>query len=134
MLTFVASVFVFGILIFFHELGHFTVAVGETKSTSSALVLAQNSLPFPERKPAITCTSSLRRFVRMAGMDPNEKDEDDGRRFSTTGQRSGNFCRTFNELTGCPALSTILFSGNPGINRNQQSFRISRSKVWHPGW
>ena len=92
MLTFAASVFVFGILIFFHELGHFAVAkfVG-IKVHEFSLGFGPKLLTLPRGDTSYNLRAlPLGGFVRMAGMDPNEKDEDDdGRGFNrkTIGQR-----------------------------------------------
>ena len=92
MLTFVASIFVFGILIFFHELGHFAVAkfVG-IKVHEFSLGFGPKLLTLPKGDTSYNLRIlPLGGFVRMAGMDPNEKDEeDDGRGFNskTVGQR-----------------------------------------------
>ncbi len=92
MLTFVASVFVFGILIFFHELGHFTVAkfVG-IKVHEFSLGFGPKLLTLPRGETSyILRIFPLGGFVRMAGMDPNEKDEEDdvrGFNSKTVGQR-----------------------------------------------
>lgn len=93
MVTFIASVFVFGMLIFFHELGHFMVAklVG--------IKVHEFSLGFGPKLFGILrgeTSYNLRAlplggFVRMAGMDPNEeedeKDEERGFNKKTIGQR-----------------------------------------------
>ncbi len=67
MTTFWASILVFGMLIFFHELGHFAIAklVGFTRKETT-----YNMRLFP-----------LGGFVRMAGMDPDEEEEEDGTGF-----------------------------------------------------
>lgn len=93
MLTFVASVFVFGLLVFFHELGHFFVAklVG--------IKVIEFSLGFGPKIAGVPGTETqynlrllpLGGFVRMAGMEPNEElDEGDelrGFNKKTIGQR-----------------------------------------------
>jgi len=92
MLTFVASVFVFGMLIIFHELGHFTVA------KMVGIKVHEFSLGFGPKLVGILrgeTSYNLRAlplggFVRMAGMDPKEEEaEDDERGFNkkTVGQR-----------------------------------------------
>ncbi|NLI11959.1 MAG: RIP metalloprotease RseP [Peptococcaceae bacterium] len=75
MLTAVASIFVFGLLIFFHEFGHFMIAklVG--------IKVYEFSLGFGPKLitvPGADTTYNLRLlplggFVRMAGMEPNEE-------------------------------------------------------------
>ncbi|TEB10171.1 RIP metalloprotease RseP [Pelotomaculum propionicicum] len=75
MLTAVASIFVFGLLIFFHEFGHFMIAklVG--------IKVYEFSLSFGPKLitvPGADTTYNLRLlplggFVRMAGMEPNEE-------------------------------------------------------------
>lgn len=93
MLTFIASVFVFGMLIFFHELGHFMVAklVG--------IKVHEFSLGFGPKLFGILRGETfynlralpLGGFVRMAGMDPkeeeNEQAEERGFNKKTIGQR-----------------------------------------------
>lgn len=92
MLTFIASVFVFGMLVIFHELGHFSIAklVG--------IKVYEFSLGFgPKLFGALKgeTTYNLRAlplggFVRMAGMDPNEEgfiDDERGFNKKTVGQR-----------------------------------------------
>ena len=78
MLTFIASVFVFGLLIVFHEFGHFVVAkiVG--------IKVNEFSLGFGPKILTATggeTTYNLRLFplggfVNMAGMDPNEETDE----------------------------------------------------------
>lgn len=93
MLTFVASIFVFGMLIFFHELGHFTVAklVGiKVHEFSLGFGPKLFSLPVGETSYNLRAFP-LGGFVRMAGMDPNdeedEKDDERGFNKKTIGQR-----------------------------------------------
>jgi regulator of sigma E protease len=71
MLTFVASIFVFGILIFFHELGHFAVAkfVG-IKVHEFSLGFGPKLLTLPKGDTSYNLRIlPLGGFVRMAGMD-----------------------------------------------------------------
>jgi len=78
MLTLVASVFVFGLLVFFHELGHFSVAkiVG--------IKVTEFSIGFGPKLAGVTRGETLYTvrllplggFTRMAGMDPNEAGEE----------------------------------------------------------
>lgn len=78
MLTFIASVFVFGMLIFFHELGHFTVAklVG-IKVHEFSLGFGPKLLAIPVGETSYNLRAlPLGGFVRMAGMDPNEEDDE----------------------------------------------------------
>lgn len=78
MQTFIASVVVFGLLIFFHELGHFTVA------KLSGVKVYEFSLGFGPRLVGINGKETnynlrllpLGGFVRMAGMDPGDDDEE----------------------------------------------------------
>jgi regulator of sigma E protease len=92
MLTFIASIFVFGILIFFHELGHFLVA------KLFGVKVHEFSMGFGPKIMVISRGETLYNlralplggFVRMAGMDPSEKEEDDEERGfnkKTIGQR-----------------------------------------------
>lgn len=91
MLTFIASVIIFGVLIFFHELGHFSIAklVG--------IKVGEFSLGFGPKLLSLTKGETvynlrafpLGGFVNMAGMDPSEEDVEEGRGFNskTVGQR-----------------------------------------------
>ncbi|MEG6615728.1 RIP metalloprotease RseP [Peptococcaceae bacterium 1198_IL3148] len=95
MQTFIASVFVFGILIFFHELGHFAVA------KAVGIRVYEFSLGFGNKIFGFNrggTDYSVRLFplggyVRMAGMDPEEDEkerdykEDEGFNSKTVGQR-----------------------------------------------
>ncbi len=90
--TFLASVIVFGLLIFFHELGHFMVAklVG-IKVQEFSLGFGPKLLSLPRGETTYSLRAfPLGGFVRMAGMDPDEeKDADEERGFNrkTVGQR-----------------------------------------------
>ncbi|WP_347490853.1 RIP metalloprotease RseP [Desulfoscipio sp. XC116] len=83
MATFWASVFVFGILIFFHELGHFAVA------KAVGIKVHEFSLGFGPRLLGLNRQGTdynlrlfpLGGFVRMAGMDPEEEDVEEGKGF-----------------------------------------------------
>lgn len=93
MLTFIASVFVFGMLIFFHELGHFMVAklVG-IKVHEFSLGFGPKLFGIPRGETSYNLRAlPLGGFVRMAGMDPNEeedeKDAERGFNKKTIGQR-----------------------------------------------
>lgn len=82
--TFWASIVVFGVLIFFHELGHFAVA----KAVN--IKVHEFSLGFGPRIAGLTrgeTTYNLRLlplggFVRMAGMNPEEDEVEDERGFN----------------------------------------------------
>ncbi|OPY59075.1 MAG: Regulator of sigma-W protease RasP [Pelotomaculum sp. PtaU1.Bin035] len=92
MLTFIASVFVFGMLILFHELGHFTVAkLAGVKVYEFSLGFGPKLFSIPRGETSYNLrVLPLGGFVRMAGMDPNEEEiEDDERSFNkkTIGQR-----------------------------------------------
>ncbi|AEF94359.1 membrane-associated zinc metalloprotease [Desulfotomaculum nigrificans CO-1-SRB] len=77
MQTFIASVVVFGLLIFFHELGHFLMA------KKVGIMVHEFSLGFGPKILGISRGETkynlrllpLGGFVRMAGMDPNEEDD-----------------------------------------------------------
>lgn len=93
MLTFMASVFVFGMIIFFHELGHFLVAklVG-VKVYEFSMGFGPKLLSFSKGETFYNLRAlPIGGFVRMAGMDPNQQgdEEDDERGFNkkTVGQR-----------------------------------------------
>jgi len=77
MQTFIASVIVFGLLIFFHEMGHFLVA------KRVGILVHEFSLGFGPKLFGIHRGETrynlrlfpLGGFVRMAGMDPNEEED-----------------------------------------------------------
>lgn len=79
MLTFAASVFVFGLLVLFHELGHFIVA------KMAGVKVHEFSVGFGPRLLGVLKGETsynvrlfpLGGFVRMAGMDPREEQEAD---------------------------------------------------------
>ncbi|HBV98859.1 MAG: peptidase [Peptococcaceae bacterium BICA1-7] len=76
--TFLASIIVFGLLIFFHELGHFAVAkmVG-IKVHEFSLGFGPKIISLPRGETAYNLRLlPLGGFVRMAGMDPSEEEED----------------------------------------------------------
>jgi regulator of sigma E protease len=78
MLTFIASVFVFGLLIFFHEFGHFIVAkmVG-IKVNEFSLGFGPKILSVAGGETAYNLRLfPLGGFVSMAGMDPNEETDE----------------------------------------------------------
>lgn len=86
MTTFIASVFVFGILIFFHEFGHFLVAkfVG-IKVYEFSLGFGPKLLGFIKGETNYNLRAlPIGGFVRMAGMDPGEEisEEDEERAFN----------------------------------------------------
>ncbi|MDD4168708.1 MAG: RIP metalloprotease RseP [Desulfotomaculaceae bacterium] len=93
MLTFIASIFVFGLLIIFHEFGHFTVAkwVG-IKVHEFSLGLGPKLFGIHKGETAYNLRAlPVGGFVRMAGMDPEEEDEKDTERGfnqKTVGQRA----------------------------------------------
>lgn len=82
--TVLASIIVFGVLIFFHELGHFMVA------KMVGIKVLEFSLGFGPKLISITSKETaynlrvfpLGGFVRMAGMDPDEEEEEDDRGFN----------------------------------------------------
>lgn len=93
MITFLASILVFGVLIFFHEMGHFAVA------KAVGIKVHEFSLGFGPKLTGVTRDGTnynlrllpLGGFVRMAGMDPTEKDIEPGKSFEdkTVAQRMG---------------------------------------------
>lgn len=120
MQTFWASVFVFGLLIFIHELGHFLVA------KRVGIKVHEFSLGFGPRLLGITRGGTaynlrlipLGGFVRMAGMDPQEEVEDKESSFQnkTIGQRAGVIAAgpLMNLLLAALLLAVIfLFQGFP---------------------
>lgn len=93
MTTFIASVFVFGLLIVFHEFGHFIVAkLTGIKVHEFSLGFGPKLIGVPRGETLYNLRLfPLGGFVRMAGMDPNEEmdEEDQERGFNrkTVGQR-----------------------------------------------
>ncbi len=84
MQTLWAALFVFGLLIVFHELGHFIVAkaVG-IKVHEFSVGLGPRLFSIPRRGTAYNLRAfPLGGFVRMAGMDPEEKVEDEAASFN----------------------------------------------------
>jgi regulator of sigma E protease len=77
MLTFAASVFVFGLLVFFHELGHFVIAkMAGVKVYEFSLGFGPKLFSIPRGETAYNVRLfPLGGFVRMAGMDPQEGEE-----------------------------------------------------------
>lgn len=92
--TLIASVIVFGLLVFFHELGHFLVAklVGINVHEFS-LGFGPKLLSLPRGETSYNLRAfPLGGFVRMAGMDPAEEnyaEEERGFNKKTVGQRIG---------------------------------------------
>ncbi|KAF1084562.1 Regulator of sigma-W protease RasP [Sporotomaculum syntrophicum] len=84
MATFWASIFVFAILIFFHELGHFAVAkavgikVHEFSLGFGPKLFGQNRANTDYNVRLIP----LGGYVRMAGMDPEEEEVEEGKGFN----------------------------------------------------
>lgn len=82
--TVLASIIVFGVLIFFHELGHFMVAkmVG-IKVLEFSLGFGPKLISIPSKETEYNLrVFPLGGFVRMAGMDPDESEEEDDRGFN----------------------------------------------------
>ncbi len=73
--VFWASIFVFGLLIFFHELGHFTIAkLTGIKVHEFSLGFGPKLIGFPRGETTYNLRLlPLGGFVRMAGMDPDEE-------------------------------------------------------------
>ncbi len=91
MATFIASVIIFGLLIFFHELGHFSIAklVG-IKVREFSLGFGPKLLSHSKGETTYNLRAfPLGGFVNMAGMDPNEEETEEERGFNnkTVGQR-----------------------------------------------
>ena len=94
MQTFIASIFVFGLLIFFHELGHFIVA------RMMGIRVHEFSLGFGPKVAGVLAGGTaynlrafpLGGFVRMAGVDLNEEEPEKDRSkwfiSKTVGQRA----------------------------------------------
>lgn len=115
MQTFWASVFVFGLLIFIHELGHFLVAkrVG-IKVHEFSLGFGPRLAGFAFRGTAYNLRLvPLGGFVRMAGMDPQEEVEDEESSFQhkTVGQRAAVIAAgpLMNFLLAAVLLAVIFF-------------------------
>ncbi len=92
MQTFWASILVFGLLIIFHELGHFFLAkrVG-IRVYEFSVGFGPKLLSIPRGETTYNLRLfPLGGFVRMAGMDPAEEVEDEERSFKrkTVGQRA----------------------------------------------
>lgn len=92
MQTFWASILVFGLLIIFHELGHFIAAkrVG-IKVHEFSVGFGPKLLSIPRGETAYNLRLfPLGGFVRMAGMDPAEEVEDEEKSYKnkTVGQRA----------------------------------------------
>ncbi len=117
MTTFIASIFVFGLLIVFHEFGHFIVA------KMVGIKVHEFSLGFGPRLfgiPGGETLYSLRLlplggFVRMAGMDPgeeaDEKDLERGFNKKTVGQRIAViFAGPFMNFLLAALLFAVVFS------------------------
>ncbi len=83
MTTFWAAIFVFGLLVFFHELGHFSVA------KAVGIKVYEFSLGFGPKLVGVLRGGTaynlrllpLGGFVRMAGMDPEDKEAAPGEKF-----------------------------------------------------
>jgi regulator of sigma E protease len=75
LLTIVASVFVFGLLIFFHEFGHFIIAkIVGIKVHEFSLGFGPKLLALPRGETSYNLRLlPLGGYVRMAGMEPNEE-------------------------------------------------------------
>jgi regulator of sigma E protease len=84
MQTLWASLFVFGLLIIFHELGHFIVAKSAgIKVHEFSIGFGPKILSFAGRETAYNLRIfPLGGFVRMEGMDPEENVEDEARSFN----------------------------------------------------
>ncbi|MTI82860.1 MAG: RIP metalloprotease RseP [Firmicutes bacterium] len=83
MTTFWASILVFGMLIFFHELGHFAIAklVG-IKVYEFSLGFGPKLVGFSRADTDYNLRAfPLGGFVRMAGMDPEDEEVEDGSGF-----------------------------------------------------
>jgi len=84
MQTFWAAVFVFGLLIIFHEFGHFIFAkAAGIKVHEFSIGFGPKIFSLPRGETAYNLRIfPLGGFVRMAGMDPEEKVEDETRSFN----------------------------------------------------
>lgn len=84
-----ASIFVFGLLIFFHELGHFTIAkLAGIRVFEFSLGFGPKVIGFPRGETVYNLRLlPLGGFVRMAGMDPDEEDDPQGFNKKTVLQR-----------------------------------------------
>ena len=93
--TFIATVFVFGLLVFFHELGHYSVAkLTGVLVYEFSLGFGPKIYGFKKEETVYNLRAiPLGGFVRMAGMDKNDEETeelDDDRSFNskTVGQRA----------------------------------------------
>lgn len=113
--TFWASVFVFGLLIFFHEAGHFLVAklVG-IKVHEFSLGFGPKLVSIPRGETSYSLRFfPLGGFVRMAGMDPEDKDVPPGRGFrdKTVPQRAAViFAGPFMNFLLASLLLAVIFA------------------------
>jgi regulator of sigma E protease len=84
MMTLLASIVVFGLLIFIHELGHFMAAkLMGIKVYEFSLGFGPKLLSIPRGETSYNIRAlPLGGFVRMAGMDPNEEDMNEARGFN----------------------------------------------------
>lgn len=117
MTTFIASVFVFGLLIVFHEFGHFIVAkIVGIKVYEFSLGFGPKLLGVSGGETLYTLRLlPLGGFVRMAGMDPeeevDEKDLDRGFNKKTVGQRIAViFAGPFMNFLLAALLFAVVFS------------------------
>ncbi|MBM7854430.1 regulator of sigma E protease [Desulfohalotomaculum tongense] len=143
MQTFIASVFVFGILIFFHELGHFMVA------KAVGIHVHEFSMGFGPRlwgfKRGDTVYNlrafPLGGFVRMAGMDPNEDEEepdyDEERGFNskTVGQRAGVIAAgpIMNFVLAAVILALIFMTHGLPVPTTDVGMVLKDSPAYHAG-
>ncbi|MDD2553324.1 MAG: RIP metalloprotease RseP [Desulfotomaculaceae bacterium] len=117
MTTFIASVFVFGLLIVFHEFGHFIVAkIVGIKVYEFSLGFGPKLLDVSGEETLYTVRLlPLGGFVRMAGMDPeeevDEKDLNRGFNKKTVGQRIAViFAGPFMNFLLAALLFVVVFS------------------------
>lgn len=117
MLTFIASVFVFGLLIIFHELGHFLVAkMVDIKVNEFSLGFGPKIAGIKGKETQYNVRLlPLGGFVSMAGMDPKEEtgEEDEQRGFNkkTIGQRIAViFAGPFMNFLLAALLLAVVFS------------------------
>ncbi|MDD4334465.1 MAG: RIP metalloprotease RseP [Desulfotomaculaceae bacterium] len=117
MTTLIASVFVFGLLIVFHEFGHFIVAkIVGIKVYEFSLGFGPKLFGVPGGETMYTLRLlPLGGFVRMAGMDPEEeldkKDLDRGFNKKTVGQRIAViFAGPFMNFLLAAVLFAVVFS------------------------
>lgn len=108
--TFFAAVFVFGLLVIIHELGHFTVAkLANIKVYELSMGIGPKLLGFRKGETAYNLRLlPIGGFVRMAGMDPEEDTAESEARPGET--REDETDRGFNDKSVLQRMA-VIFAG-----------------------